>query len=120
MSTGRAALRVLPPPPPPERLPSPQLLPPEQLAGLLLHYRSHGTQFDHAWELSLRQVQWPASRRDASEWKNAIADTRESWRAAYEGWPADSREQAVTVLGRLLTEVLREDEDYELDTAAGF
>ena len=117
MQQGRP-LRAVPPPPP--ELPSPRLTPPEQLGGLLLHYRHAGAPFDTAWELAYKQLSWPKSRRDASEWKGAVDDTREGWRAAYYRWPAEARETACTVLTRLLTEVLREDEDYELADAAGF
>lgn len=94
-------LSVVPPPPPP-LLPSPQLPVPEQLRGILRHYRRSGTSFDAAWDQALELVTWPSSRRDASEWRHAVEETREGWRASYEGWPQESREAAVSALSRLL------------------
>jgi hypothetical protein len=97
---------VAAPPPRPE-LPSRALLPPEQLSALLVHYRRHGVAFDVAWALALELIVWPPSRRDASDWRTAISESREGWRASYCGWRPERREVAVRELARILSDELR-------------
>lgn len=75
------------------------LEPPRQLAEYLLPpMKRRGVSFDVAWDLAMRSIRWPASRREAREWENMLAATREGWRAAYEGDPMTAQEQAVSGL----------------------
>lgn len=82
----------------PPNLPLAGSLPPEQLRHLLAHYRDQGWPFDTAWERAMGHIYWPSSRRDASEWRTSMNDTREGWRASYKGWPPEPREEAVAQL----------------------
>ena len=73
--------------------------PPTQLSEVLLPpLLRQGVPFDMAWELALRSVRWPVSRRDAREWSLMLDATREGWRAAYDGDPATREESAAAGL----------------------
>lgn len=83
------------------------MLPTEQLRVVLVHYKRHAVAFDAAWLLAVELIVWPASRREASDWRSAVDSSREGWRASYEGWPPEAKEVAVGELARILSDELR-------------
>lgn len=82
--------------------PDASLLPTQQLAELMRGCRADRLLFDLAWDAAMEAMAWPASRREASEWRKMLEDTREGWRAAYEGWPQLPHEEAVGQLAQFL------------------
>lgn len=73
----------------------------------MVWFRRQHVPFDVAFDRALGLVAFPESKRDAGEWRRAVQDTREGWRAAFELWPQEPREAAVGELARILTDELR-------------
>ncbi len=64
--------------------------PGERMLELLAEDRAAGVPFDVAWDraLPLCSFRMRLTADDRRAWHQALADTRESWRHAYEGVPA--------------------------------
>lgn len=85
-----------------------------QLARLAREARAAGTSFDAFWTRAVREnksvvmvthtdppagaVRWPTDPYERKAWRNAILDTRENWRRAYEGEEPGEQERALIVL----------------------
>jgi hypothetical protein len=61
-----------------------------QLRGFLERCRARDMSFDAAWAKSIRAIQWPHDTRQREDWRAALRDTREEWRACYHGEITDA------------------------------
>lgn len=78
----------------PNRYPTPT----EQVRVELQAARARGESFEDASEPTLRQkTHWPHDTAIRRAWREALAATRDEWRAAYYGWPT----RAAAVLASL-------------------
>lgn len=91
--------------------------PPEALRDVLAECRGEGLSFDEAWRVALGtrrcrgRVRFPDDTVQRRGWRDALAATREEWRAAYLG-----RE---TALSRALALVAAEDDTAQPAVLAG-
>jgi hypothetical protein len=61
--------------------------PPRDLRRGLEDGRRRGLPFDAAWDAAWAEVHWSSDSKDRNSWKEALADARHEFRAAYEGIP---------------------------------
>jgi hypothetical protein len=59
--------------------------PPIQLRQFLTVARRQGFPFEQAWEWALERVRWPHATKHRHAYKDAIAETRWAYEAAYHG-----------------------------------
>lgn len=71
---------------------------PEQLGAILRELREQHVGFEGAWVTARGRIVWPESQRETEECEKALAATKGSWRACYEGWTPEPRERAVVGL----------------------
>jgi hypothetical protein len=62
--------------------------PAQQMRTLLSDGRANGLSFNAGWTTAWGQVRWPKDGPDRKNWKYALDETVEEWRAAYEREPS--------------------------------
>jgi len=64
----------------------------------LLRLRGVGYDFDRAWEKAFARIRWPGATKQRRAWKDAMEETKDAWRAAYERWPQLQEDKALAMI----------------------
>jgi hypothetical protein len=81
--------------------------PPRDLRVRLEDARRRGLSFEDAWQEAMAGVRFPHGGGTTDvhgryAWREALSETREAWRSAYEGEPAEPGVQALAALAGVL------------------